>query len=157
MCTDSKHSRQELVHSQKPQEHEHSSKSQEQEQSQLKIQSAQSALKEPRQLVRRSSQRLEVQCGPVPSSQPTTVEPHQLVRRVSQGQHKPLVLHPHQPDLVTNSISSSARDQRHLANRCLTMSARLRAMRKEIRQRTTGFEAMLVLVRHLSQQVHVLK
>ena len=61
----------------------------------------------------------------------------------------------HQPDLVTNSIFNEEMDsklQRSELQR-LVLEKRLEELRQRCRHRSLGLEAMLVLVKYLSEEV----
>jgi hypothetical protein len=61
----------------------------------------------------------------------------------------------HQPDLVTNSICSeqAAAKLQYLELKHATLENQISALRCSLRRRTLGFEATLVLVKHLSEEV----
>lgn len=63
--------------------------------------------------------------------------------------------YPHQPDLVTNSVphKESSRKLHHLELQCATLTAELSTLRSILKHRTFGFEAMITLVQHLTEQV----
>jgi hypothetical protein len=77
-----------------------------------------------------------------------------IMPSASSLEHLP-VCFSHQPDLVTNSICSeqAAAKLQHLELKRVTLENQISALRCNLKQRTLGFEAMLVLVKYLSEEV----